>query len=175
MKLSDKYDIGNVNEGKGVDYIWNSPFSRFLIDWMEYKVNWKSNSLEEGRRLWLDVRNSVPIYYIKWTWWYRKWAYVKEKNIILVFDNTDDETLKHEIVHSIEFNRPISQELEKFYELVKLKITEESFDDGVVSFNFRKNIHEFIADWYSKKPFVDALRKEWLYREFLIKTEYIFE
>jgi hypothetical protein len=38
-----------------------------------------------------------------------------------------------------------------------------------------KNIHEFIADGYSKQPFINALKKEWLYEEFLEKTKYIFK
>jgi hypothetical protein len=44
--------------------------------------------------------------------------------------------------------------------LVKNTISEESFDVNAVTFNFKKNIHEFIADGYSKLPFIDALKKE---------------
>ena len=61
------------------------------------------------------------------------------------------------------------------YILVKLKVSEESFDEEIVSFNFKKNIHEFIADGYSKQYFINALKKEWLYEIFLKKTKYIFE
>jgi hypothetical protein len=63
----------------------------------------------------------------------------------------------------------------EFYELVKNKISEKSFDGNTVSFNFRKNIHEFIADGYSKDSFINALKKEQLYEKFLQKTKYIFE
>ena len=77
-----------------------------------------------------------------------------------MFDNADEITLKHEIIHSIEYNKSIPNELYDFYEIVKNKISEESFDDGIVSFNFMKNIHEFIADGYSKQPFINALKKE---------------
>jgi hypothetical protein len=44
-----------------------------------------------------------------------------------------------------------------------------------VTFNFKKNIHEFIADGYSKLPFIDALKKEWMYENFMNETKYIFE
>ena len=90
-------------------------------------------------------------------------------------DNTDEITLKHEIIHSIEYNKPIPDTLFRFYDLVKNKISEKSFDGEVASFNFMKNIHEFIADGYSKQPFINALKNEWLYEKFLKETEYIFE
>ena len=92
-----------------------------------------------------------------------------------MFDNADDITLKHEIIHSLELNKKISDELCEFYEKVKSTITEDSFVNSFVSFNFKKNIHEFIADGYSKQPFIDALKKENLYDEFIEKTKYIFE
>jgi hypothetical protein len=38
-----------------------------------------------------------------------------------------------------------------------------------------KDIHEFIADGYSRQPFINALKKEWLYEKFLENTRYIFE
>jgi hypothetical protein len=59
--------------------------------------------------------------------------------------------------------------------MVKVDITEDSFEGWAVSFNFQKNIHEFIADGYSKEIFINALKKENLYAEFLDKTEYLFE
>ena len=92
-----------------------------------------------------------------------------------MFDNADEITLKHEIIHSIEYTKPIPNKLKKFYELVKNKVSEKSFDGEVASFNFMKNIHEFIADGYSKQPFINALKKEWLYEKFLENTRYIFE
>jgi hypothetical protein len=67
-----------------------------------------------------------------------------------MFDNADRITLKHEIIHSLEFNKPVPDELYKLYKIVRNNITEESFGGNVVSFNFKKNIHEFIADGYSK-------------------------
>ena len=44
-----------------------------------------------------------------------------------MFDNADGITLKHEIIHSLEFNKPIPKELDEFYELVKNRVSEESF------------------------------------------------
>ena len=150
-------------------------YPTFLIDWTEYKVKWISDSVKEGKKLWLDIKIPVTIYFLNWYGWLRKWAYRTEKNVIFMFDNADEITLKHEIIHSLEFNKPIPDELNEFYELVKSRISEDSFDGGMVSFNFNKNIHEFIADGYSKESFINALRNEKLYEEFLEKTKYIFD
>jgi hypothetical protein len=92
-----------------------------------------------------------------------------------MFDNADKITLKHEIIHSLELNKPIPDELNEFYESAKNIISENSFNGGMVSFNFTNSIHEFIADGYSKEPFINALRNEKLYKEFLEKTKYIFD
>ena len=153
----------------------NSSFSEFLFDWIRYNVKSISGSRDVAKELWLQIKNNVPIYYIEGSWWLRKWAYDSKRNIIFIFDNADEITLKHEIIHSLEFNKAIPDELNKFYELVKNMVTEKSFDGWTVTFNFRKNIHEFIADGYSKLPFINALKKEWMHEEFVNKTKYIFE
>lgn len=175
MEISKKHKEKNTSPQKNISQVSNTLFSVFNINWIEYKTKRVSDSIEEGKKLWLNIKTSVPIYYLEWNWWLRKWAYVREKNFILMFDNADEITLKHEIIHSIEYNKSIPNELYDFYEIVRNKISEESFDDGIVSFNFMKNIHEFIADGYSKQPFINALNKEWFYEEFLEKTKYIFE
>ena len=172
VSKKNKEDISTQNN---FDQISNSLFSVISIDWIRYKTKKISNSIEEGKNLWLNIKAPVPIYYLEWSWWSRKWAYVKEKGIIFMFDNADGITLKHEIIHSIEYNKTIPDTLFRFYDLVKIKILEKSFDGEVASFNFMKNIHEFIADGYSKQPFINALKKEWFYEKFLKETEYIFE
>ena len=175
MEISKKHKEENISSQKKFDQISTPLFSIFSINWIQYRTKKISNSVEEGKKLGLNIKTSVPIYCLEWSWWLRKWAYNREKNIILIFDNTDEITLKHEIIHSIEYNKSIPDELHDFYEIVKNRVSEESFDYGIVSFNFMKNIHEFIADGYSKRPFINALKKEWLYEEFLEKTKYIFE
>ena len=150
-------------------------YPTFLIDWVEYKTKSISNSIEEGKKLWLNIKIPVTIYFLDWHWWLRQWAYHTDKNVIFMFDNAGEITLKHEIIHSLELNKPIPDELNEFYESAKNIISEKSFDGSMVSFNFKKNIHEFIADGYSKWPFIDALKKEWLYDEFIEKTKYIFD
>ena len=175
MHSTNKHNKETISTGNTFNYTKKLDFSKLLIDWIDYKIKKVSNSLNEGKKLWINVGTSVPIYYIEWSWWCRKWAYVKEKNIILIFDNADTATLKHEIIHSLEYKKPIQNKLYEFYELVKNKISEKSFDGTTVSFNFKKNIHEFIADGYCKYPFIKALKKEWFYEEFLEKTKYIFE
>lgn len=148
--------------------------SAFMIDWVDYKILRKSNSKTEGEKLWLNIKDSVPVYYLEW-FWVRKWSYHIKEDYILMFSNADEETLKHEIIHSIEYKQNPTPELEDFFIKVKNTISEDSFENWAVSFNFAKNIHEFLADWYSKTIFINALKKENLYDEFLEKTKYIFE
>ena len=174
MRFSNKQEKIQPSNNKNNERK-NSSFSEFLFNWIKYNVKDIWNSKDVAKELWLEIRNNVPIYYIEGIWWPRKWSYDSKKNIIFIFDNADSETLKHEIIHSVEFNKPVSNELYNIYELAKNIISEKSFDGNAVSFNFKKNIHEFIADWYSKWLFINALKKEWIYGDFLKKTKYIFE
>ena len=173
MRENDKR-IENKQAEETINTVSDSLLSNFLIDWENYKVIWRSNSKIEGEKLWVNVKNPVPIYYLEWAWIRKGWYNINE-DYILMFSNADDETLKHEIIHSIEYKQKPTKELEEFYEMVKVDITEDSFEGWAVSFNFQKNIHEFIADGYSKGIFINALKKENLYAEFLDKTEYLFE
>lgn len=150
-------------------------YPTFLIDWTEYKVKKISDSVKEGKNFWLDIKIPVTIYFLDWYGWLKQWAYRTGKNMIFMFENADEITLKHEIIHSLEYNKPVPNDLSEFYEKVKSTITEDSFDNWLCSFNFMKSIHEFIADGYSKQPFINALKKENLYDEFIEKTKYIFE
>ena len=174
MKISSDYEEIIAIDWNSQEYE-NSDFSEFLFSWIKYNVKDIWDSRDVAKELWLKIKNNVPIYYIKGSWCHRKWAFDSKRNIIFIFDNADEITLKHEIIHSIEFNKPIHNELDEFYELVKTKVNEESFDGWAVTFNFKKNIHEFIADGYSKLPFINALKKELMYDDFLNKTKYIFE
>ena len=173
MREEDKSSV-NGNEKVDANETANSLLSTFQIDEVEYRVIQRSNSKIEGEKFWFKVKNPVPIYYLDW-FWIRKWSYNKKEDYILLFANADEETSKHEIVHSIKYKQEPSKELKDLYSIVLEKITEDSFDNWTASFNFRKNIHEFIADGYSKKVFIEALKKENLYEEFLEKTAYLFE
>lgn len=175
MELPKENKEQGASIQKNINQIPVQLISTFLIDWTEYKVKMTSDSVKEGKKFWLNIKNPVTIYYLEWSGWLRQWAYFRGKNIIFMFDNADEITLKHEIIHSLEFNKAVPDELNEFYELVKNRVSEESFDGRAVTFNFRKNIHEFIADGYSKLPFINALKKEWLHGDFLKKTKYIFE
>jgi|GEM_PF-5204361 len=44
-----------------------------------------------------------------------------------MFSNADEETLKHEIIHSIEYKQNPTPELEDFFIKVKNTISEDSF------------------------------------------------
>lgn len=167
--------VETMQDNQWESTIEQQDYPTFLIDWTEYKVKWISDSVKEGKNLWLDIKIPITIYFLDWYGWLRKWAYRTEKNVIFMFDNADKITLKHEIIHSLELNKPIPDELNEFYESAKNIISENSFNGGMVSLNFTNSIHEFIADGYSKEPFINALKKEWLYEEFLEKTKYIFD
>ena len=156
--------------------IWNTLANilSIKIGDKSHKILNKSNSKLEWEKFWLKIENSIPVFYLKWNWGPRTWWYNPKHNFIIVFENTKDNVLKHELIHSIEYKQDKTRELISFYKKVKNIITEESFD-WFVTFNFTKDIHEFIADWYSKEPFINAMKKENLYKEFLKETKYLFK
>ena len=94
---------------------------------------------------------------------FNKGGYDTVNNIIILSKDSDKETIYHELIHSVEYNLDKS-ELNPLYEKVKDSITEDSFN-GFVSWNFKKNISEFVADALSKKAFRNALKKEGLLEE----------
>ena len=107
-----------------------------------------------------DSNYNVPIVYVKESLQTRKGGFIPSLNAVIVSEiNTDEETIKHELIHSKEYSIDTSS-LNTLYEKVKQIITEDSFIDGVVTNNFRKNIHEFIADALTKSTFRNALKKE---------------
>ena len=117
----------------------------------------------------------VPIVYVKEHLQIRKGGFSPSLNVIIVSEiNTDEETIKHELVHSKEYNVDTSS-LNNLYEKVKQTITEDSFIDGVVTNNFRKNIHEFIADALTKSVFRNALKKEGILDEVQTSINNIIE
>jgi hypothetical protein len=128
-----------------------------------------------GAEFGLDISDDVPIYWLSDSGSRRKGAFVPEKNIILFFENTDKETQHHELTHVVEFFQEKRPNLLALYKRVKAAISEDSFEGGFISFNFRKNIHEFIADGRTKSAFIDALKKEGLYDDFVNETTYLFE
>ena len=135
--------------------------------------------VSDGRKLaeefGLTLSRYVPVYYLDGISPRREGAYHPKLDCILVFKNTEKDILKHEIIHAIEFPQEKSPGLLSLYERAKAIINEDSFSGNLVSFNFRKNISEFIADGYTKSALIDALKKEGLYEEFLKETAYLFD
>ncbi len=97
--------------------------------------------------------------------------YHPELQVIFAYNDTKPEIMHHEIIHSLEMSKPLKPELLAFYE----KILERMPDTTNISPNFRKNIHEFIADAYSKEGLIKTMRQEGLYEEFEELSSYIFE
>jgi hypothetical protein len=90
-------------------------------------------------------------------------------------NNTDETTLEHELVHVVEYKIPATPQLISLWKKAKEVINESSFSGGFFAFNFMRNIHEFIAEGKTRPAFIEALKKEGLYEEFLKETNYIFE
>ncbi|MES2023225.1 MAG: hypothetical protein V4439_00930 [Patescibacteria group bacterium] len=97
--------------------------------------------------------------------------YHQNLDVIFAYNDTNQNVMCHEIIHSLAIKKPIPEELQKFYE----KVLEEIPDITNLQPNFRQNIHEFIADAYSKEGFINNLKNHGLYEEFEKLTKYIFE
>ncbi len=93
---------------------------------------------------------------------------------IAMFTLSRDDNLRHKLIHSVELSYEPTQELLDFYKKVKDTVSESSFTeaDGE-TYNFSKNIHEFIVDGYNHTWFISALKKEGLYGDFIRLTEYM--
>lgn len=147
---------------------------RVEIGGEKYTIDKMTTAEKLGKLFGIDIQREVPVYWFRESSGKQKGAYVPEKDIVLFFANTDVETQQHELTHVVEFHQEKNPRLIALYERVKAIITEDSFVDGFTSFNFKKNIHEFIADGRTKTIFINALKKEGLYDEFLGETEYLF-
>lgn len=98
-------------------------------------------------------------------------SYSLESKVIFAYDNTSPEAMHHEIIHSLEMPKSIPQPLQSFYK----KVLDEIPDNSNLNPNFRKDIHEFIADAYSQPGFIQNLKNRGLYQEFEQLTSYIFD
>lgn len=167
--LLDNYNGDRQAALKAKAKVYTSSFMNWFGDWV--KVAPKT-TFKNGDTITIGDSNftvsrvekysnyDVPIVYVKEPLQIRKGSFSPSLNVIIVSEiNTDEETIKHELVHSKEYNVDTSS-LNNLYEKVKQTITEDSFIDGVVTNNFRKNIHEFIADALTKSVFRNALKKE---------------
>jgi hypothetical protein len=123
----------------------------------------------------LSIRRQVPVYYLEGVSPGREGAYHPELDCILIFANAREDTLRHELIHAIEFPQEKRPGLLALYERARRLLSEDSFTEGGTSFNFRKNISEFIADGYTKDIFMQALKKEDPYEDFLRETAYLFD
>ncbi|MBU0613884.1 hypothetical protein KJ766_01195 [Patescibacteria group bacterium] len=161
------------NKGRNISFLEIG--DTISIEDREHKIERVSLANELGEKFGLAISRDVPIYWLSNSGGRAKGAYVPSKNIVLFFENTDEETQNHELTHAVEYHQEPTLELLTLYDRVKNLITEDSFEGGFVSLNFKKNIHEFIADGRTKKTFIQALKKEGLYDEFTQATAYLFE
>ena len=141
-----------------------------------YTIEKGEMASEVASQFGLKINRVVPIYWIKGMSPGRQGGYHPETDAVYVFENnTDETTLAHELVHVVEYHIPPTPQLVSLWERVKQVISESSFSSGFFAFNFMRNIHEFIAEGKTRPAFVEALKKEGLYDEFLKETNYIFE
>ncbi len=147
---------------------------RFIMNNSEYEVDKIDDASEVGANFGLKIERYVPIYYLKGMSSQAQGGYHPKADVVVIFENnTDATTLEHELTHAVEYKFEPTPSLLALYEKAKQTITEESFDGNFFTFNFMKNIHEFIADGRTKlKP---ALQKEGLYEDFQKETSYIFD
>ncbi len=141
----------------------------------EFEIQHVSYAHEVRIEFGLRIRKDIPIYWLNGVGPSARGAYVPAKDIILFFTNTDKETQEHELTHAVEFFQEKRPGLVALYEETKSRISENSFDGGFISLNFRKDIHQFIADGRTKPAFIQALKKEDLYERFQMETAYLFE
>jgi hypothetical protein len=132
------------------------------------------SSAQESGRLGIAVRTDIPIYYLDKDLPFMDAGIGHGGDHIVMFPSSDDQNLRHELIHSVELSHVPTQELLDLYEKVKRVISEDSFHDtDGETYNFSKDIHEFIVDGYNHAWFISALKREGLYDEFLKATEYM--
>jgi hypothetical protein len=131
--------------------------------------NARQLALEYGFNLMRDV----PVYVLAKFPHAARGSYSTDLDVIFFYPNTNEHTKKHEIVHSIECPQNASQELGDFFIKVKNLFPEGVEVNGGATFNFKKNIHELIADGYTHQGVIDALKQKGLYEEFLQVTKYM--
>lgn len=136
------------------------------------------SAMHKAKKLGINLLRDIPVYYVKevHATGERDAMYIltNEGEYVLMYPVATDFELRHELIHAIECTQEPTQELLELYEKVKQVIWESSFTDADGEwFNFKKNIHEFLADGYNHPWFISALKKEGLYDEFLAVTSYL--
>lgn len=132
------------------------------------------SSSQEAIRLGISLRKDISIYYLDRDLSFMDAGIGHGGSHIVMFPSSSDQNLRHELIHAVELSHNPTQELLDFYQRVKMSISENSFSDtDGVTYNFSKDIHEFIVDGYNNAWFISALKKEGLYEEFLKVTEYL--
>lgn len=132
------------------------------------------SSLQEAGRLGIAVQSDIPIYYLDKDLPFMDAGIGHGGDHIVMFPISDDQNLRHELIHSVELSHAPTQDLLDLYEKVKQVIQEDSFrDTDGETYNFSKDIHEFIVDGYNHAWFISALKREGLYDQFLRVTKYM--
>jgi hypothetical protein len=91
-----------------------------------YEITKVVSATDLGREIGVHVARSVPVYFLNGVSRQSRGAYQPERDIVLAFTNTDEETLRHELTHVVEYAQEKSSELLDFYERAKRLITEDS-------------------------------------------------
>jgi hypothetical protein len=118
-----------------------------------------------------SILNPIPVLILSGDALQHQAAYHPELNVILIYNDTIPRVVHHELIHSLEYHKPIPDELVQLYNTIKQALP----DTQNIQPNFRKDIHEFIADAYSKPGLINTLTEHGLYDEFLRLTKYIFD
>ena len=98
-----------------------------------------SSSLQEAERLGIAVPSNIPIYYLDKDLPFMDAGIGHAGNHIVMFPISDDQSLRHELIHSVELSHEPTQELLDLYEKVKQVVKEDSFrDTDGETYNFSK-------------------------------------
>ena len=121
----------------------------------------------------LNLTRDIPVYQLKRNPHNARGSYSFENDFILFYPNTNEKVRKHEIVHAIEMSQVVSSELEDFFRRVIDLFPEGIEFNGAGIFNFKKNVHELVADGYTEQSVIQAFKEKDIYTEFLSTTKYL--
>ncbi|MDB5259866.1 MAG: hypothetical protein JWN37_97 [Candidatus Nomurabacteria bacterium] len=132
------------------------------------------NAVTLAKEFGFNLQRDIPAYYLNTApSKTANGAYVDRLDALLFYSGTSEITKRHEIIHAIEFRQEVTQELKTFFEKIKDIFPDGIEKDGLTFFNYRKDIHEFIADGYTHPLFISVLKEHNLYDEFLAVTKYL--
>ena len=163
-------------------------------EWQELKINGEIIPINKREEAVVFLENSqflnvlkidpsvlrdVPVLFVDQRFKTSRGGYSPDHHIILMPVNTghnsveEKRIIEHEIMHALLVRFINSHDISKIdfqemYDHLKEVVTEDDMTlNGLTSFNFIKNIHEFIADAITLPNMIQALKNHGLYEKVL--------